>query len=229
MANRALVVDDDESIRKVLAKVLANNGLQAVLAEDGETALALIKNNPDSFQIILLDVMLGGNDGFSVLQSIRSQGILTPVIIISARSEDYNTLYGLGIGADDYIAKPFNPIVLGAKIQALIRRANIAQKDQNPLLTLGPFTFNTKTFRFYKNDQELFLSGKELSLIHLFMSHPKQVFSKEALYQEVWGNTVVDDNTIMVYINRLRSKIEDNVKEPRYLATVWGVGYVFSA
>ncbi|MGE4585331.1 MAG: response regulator transcription factor [Sphaerochaeta sp.] len=228
MTNRALVVDDDETIRKVLAKVLASNGLEATLAEDGETALTLISGNPDVFQIILLDVMLGANDGFSVLKAIRSQGILTPVIIISARNEDYNTLYGLGIGADDYIAKPFNPIVLGAKIQALIRRANLAQKEPNPIISLGPFMLNTKTLHFFKHDQELFLSGKELSLMQLFMSHPKQVFSKEALYQQVWGNTVVDDNTIMVYINRLRAKIEDNAKEPKYLVTVWGVGYVFS-
>ncbi len=228
MTNRALVVDDDETIRKVLVKVLANNGLEAVQAEDGESALALVSANPDAFAIILLDVMLGGSDGFSILQSLRSQGILTPVIIISARSEDYNTLYGLGIGADDYIAKPFNPIVLGAKIQALIRRANLAQKDQNPLITLGPFTLNTKTMHLYKHDQELYLSAKELALMQLFMTHPKQVFSKEALYQQVWGNTVVDDNSIMVYINRLRAKIEDNGKDPKYLVTVWGVGYVFS-
>jgi DNA-binding response OmpR family regulator len=81
---------------------------------------------------------------------------------------------------------------------------------------------------FFKNNEEVYLSGKELALVHLFMSHPKQVFTKEAIYQEVWGNTVVDDNTIMVYINRLRSKLEDNAKEPKYLVTVWGVGYVFS-
>lgn len=228
MVNCALVVDDDEAIRKVLAKVLASNGLETKLVEDGETALDLITNNPDAYQIILLDIMLGSSDGFSVLKAIRTQGILTPVIIISALDEDYNTLYGLGIGADDYIAKPFNPIVLGAKIQALIRRASFAQMKPNPIISLGPFMLNTKTMHFFKNNEEIFLSGKELSLVHLFMSHPKQVFTKEAIYQEVWGNTVVDDNTIMVYINRLRSKLEDNVKEPKYLVTVWGVGYVFS-
>lgn len=228
MINRALVVDDDESIRKVLAKVLINNGLEATMAENAEEALALVNANHDVFQIILLDVMLGEDDGFSVLKAIRSKGIQTPVIIISARNEDYNTLYGLGIGADDYIAKPFNPIVLGAKIQALIRRANLSVKEQNPIISLGPFMLNTKTLHFFKNDEEVYLSGKELSLVQLFMSNPKQVFSKEALYQEVWGNTVVDDNTIMVYINRLRQKIEDNAKEPKYLVTVWGVGYVFS-
>jgi DNA-binding response OmpR family regulator len=228
MVNCALVVDDDEAIQKVLAKVLASNGLETKLVKDGETALELITNNPDAYQIILLDIMLGSSDGFSVLKAIRTQGILTPVIIISALDEDYNTLYGLGIGADDYIAKPFNPIVLGAKIQALIRRASFAQKEPNPIISLGPFMLNTKTMHFFKNNEEVYLSGKELALVHLFMSHPKQVFTKEAIYQEVWGNTVVDDNTIMVYINRLRSKLEDNAKEPKYLVTVWGVGYVFS-
>lgn len=229
MTNRALVVDDDESIRKVLAKVLANNGLEAVLVADGETALAIVEADPDAFQIILLDIMLDGNDGFSVLKSLRSQGIQTPVIIISARSEDYNTLYGLGIGADDYVAKPFNPVVLGAKIQALIRRANLPPKEQSPIISVGPFSLNTQTLHFYKHGKEIFLSGKELQLMQLLMTHPKQVFSKEMLYQEVWSNTVVDDNTIMVYVNRLRAKIEDDSKDPQYLVTVWGVGYVFSA
>jgi DNA-binding response OmpR family regulator len=228
MTQHALIVDDDETIRKVLGKVLASNNLEPSYAEDAETALGMVLANPDAFQIILLDIMLGASDGFSVLKAIRSQGILIPVIIISARDEDYNILYGLGIGADDYIAKPFNPIVLGAKIQALIRRANLTSGDRNQIITLGPFMLNTKTLRFFKHDREIYLSGKELSLMQLFMSHPKQVFSKETLYREVWGNTVVDDNTIMVYVNRLRSKIEDNAREPKYLVTVWGVGYVFS-
>ncbi len=229
MSDHALIVDDDETIRKVLAKVLVSNGLEYSTAETGEKALELIINHSESFQIILLDVMLGSFDGFNILKQIRSKGIMTPVIIVSAKSEDYDELYGLGLGADDYVSKPFNPVVLGAKVKALIRRANIAnQQDQASHICAGPFKIDLQTSRFYKDGVEIFLSGKEMALMQLFIFHPGQVFSKEDLYQKVWGNAAVDDNAIMVYVNRLRAKIEDNAKNPKYLTTTWGVGYTFS-
>jgi len=228
MSERVLIVDDDEMVRKVLTKVMESNGLETATAESGDKALSLILGNPDAYQVILLDIMLGECDGFSVLKQIRAKGISTPLIIISAKNEDYDKLYGLGIGADDYVSKPFNPIVLGAKVKALIRRSNLSPSHQSPIITLGPFTINPQTFHFFKNQEEVFLSSKEFALMQLFITHPHQVFSKEDLYNQIWGNIVVDDNTIMVYINRLRIKIEDNPKAPKYLTTVWGVGYTFS-
>jgi DNA-binding response OmpR family regulator len=228
MADRALIVDDEEAIRKLLTKVVVSNGIEAETAKNGEDAFAKLSGNPDAYQVILLDVMMGGLDGFSLLKRIRAMNILTPVIIISSKTEDYDALYGLGLGADDYITKPFNPIVLGAKIQALLRRTRIASKEPSSLLTAGPFTMNTKTMHFYKDGQEVFLSSKEFILMQLFMEQPEQVFSKEALYKAVWEDMVVDDNTIMVYINRLRSKIEDNPKAPRSIVTVRGLGYTLS-
>jgi len=226
MPDKVLIVDDDTSIRKLLSKVITCNELVPVTVSSGEEAIKLVKDS--KFQLILLDIMLPGIDGFQVLKQIRYLGIKTPVIIISGKTDDYDALYGLDLGADNYIYKPFNPIVLGAKVKALIRRDKQAQDTQKTVTSLGPFTLDNKSMRFYKREEEIFLSAKELIIMKLFLEHPGQVFSKEALYEQVWGDTVVDENAIMVYINRLRNKIEENAKNPKYIQTIWGKGYTFS-
>ena len=178
--------------------------------------------------MILMDIMLGDMEGFDVIKKIRSQGISTPIMIASGRSEDYDSLYGLSIGADDYISKPFRPVVLGAKVKALIRRNKNLILSNSSMLEAGPFSYDSSTMRFYKNGQELLLSAKESSLLLLFMKHPQQVFTKDMIYEQVWGNTVaIDDNAIMVYINRLRSKIEENKQSPQHIITIRGLGYRF--
>ena len=226
MPDKVLIVDDDTSIRKLMSKVITCNDLIPVAVSNGEEAIKLLKNT--TFQLILLDIMLPGIDGFQVLKQIRYMGIKTPVIIISGKTEDYETLYGLDLGADNYIYKPFNPVILGAKIKALIRRDKQGQNTHGETTTLGPFTLDNKSMRFYKGDEEIFLSAKELILMKLFLEHPNQVFSREALYEQIRGDSVVDDNAIMVYINRLRNKIEENPKTPKYIQTIWGKGYTFS-
>ena len=226
MPDKVLIIDDDASIRKLMTKVISCNDLTPVTVSNGEEALKLLKET--TFQLVLLDIMLPGIDGFQVLKKIRYLGIKTPVIIISGKTEDYDTLYGLDLGADNYIHKPFNPIVLGAKIKALIRRDKQAHGIEDSSTTLGPFLLDNKSMRFYKDEEEIFLSAKELIIMKLFLEHPGQVFSKEALYEQAWGDSIVDDNAIMVYINRLRNKIEDNPKVPRYIQTIWGKGYTFS-
>jgi DNA-binding response OmpR family regulator len=226
MADKVLVVDDDEAIRKLLVKVLSCNGLEPHTALNGEEALREIRNN--EYQLVLLDIMMPGIDGFQVIQKIRKQGIEVPVMVISGRSEDYDALYGLDIGADDYIMKPFNPVILGAKAKALIRRNKLSDGTFPTDLRVGPFYFDGKMMRFYKDGKEILLSSKELQLMKLFMEYPNQVFSKEMLYEKIWGDIVVDDNAIMVYINHLRNKIEDNPKSPVYINTVWGLGYNFT-
>lgn len=224
---KALIVDDDESVRKVLGKVVSNNGIEPHYASDGSEALSLVLSSPADYQIILLDIMMGEPDGFSVLKQIRSHGVMVPVMIISSRIEDVDTLYGLRLGADDYITKPFNPVVLGAKIQALLRRSKMAAGGALDVIEEGSFKMDTRHKRFWLGGKEQFLSGKEFALMQLFMEHPHQVFSKNDLYQNVWGDIAVDDNTITVYINRLRAKIEQHPKDPVHLVTVWGVGYSF--
>lgn len=226
MADKILIVDDDPAICKLLEKVMRSNEMEPTTVNSGMDALSILKTH--TFDLILMDIMLGDMEGFEVIKRLRNQGITTPVIIISGRSEDYDSLYGLSLGADDYITKPFRPLVLGAKVKAMIRRNKNMILDSHDTLECGPFTYETSTMRFYKNGEELVLSSKEGALLLMFLKHPQQVFTKDMIYEHVWGNTVaVDDNAIMVYINRLRGKIEDNRQKPAHIVTVRGLGYRF--
>ena len=228
MNDKVLIVDDDPAICKLLEKVMHSNDLDTDVADCGVSALSLLARNSSSYALVLLDVMLGDMEGFEVIKQMRSQGIKTPVIIVSGRSEDYDSLYGLSIGADDYITKPFRPLVLGAKVKALIRRNKDLILNHSDVLECGPFSYHSSTMRFYRNGEELTLSARESAILLLFLRHPNQVFTKEMIYEQVWGNSViVDDNAIMVYINRLRSKIEDDKQKPRHIVTVRGLGYRF--
>ena len=219
-----LIVDDDEDVRKMLFKVVKSNGIDADTATSGEQALTLTAEK--HYDLILLDVNMGGMDGFEVVEAIRGRGLQTPIIIVSGRKEDYDTLYGLDIGADDYITKPFNPITLGAKIKALIRRSRSASPGSS-VISAGPFRYDTATLRFYKNGVEIPLSSKENAIMKLFIDNVNRVFSKDMLYDLIWGSAIIDENAIMVYINRLRQKIEEDPGDPKYIQTIRGLGYRF--
>lgn len=226
MSDKVLIVDDDPAVLKLLEKVMHSNDLETTVADSGLAALNCIKNH--TYDMILMDVMLGDMEGFEVIKKLRGQGIQTPVMIVSGRNEDYDSLYGLSLGADDYITKPFRPLVLGAKVKALIRRYKNQVLDSSDILECGPFSYNTSTMRFYNKGEEIVLSSKESSLMLLFLKHPGQVYTKEMIYEHVWGNSVaVDDNAIMVYINRLRGKIEEDRQKPAHILTVRGLGYRF--
>lgn len=225
MADTVLIVDDDEAVRTMLYKVIKSNGIEADTASSGERALELISQH--RYDLILLDVNMHGMDGFQVVQSLRQRDIRTPIIIVSGRHEDYDTLYGLDIGADDYVTKPFNPVVLGAKVKALIRRSRDCCSGANTVITAGPFRYDTGTLRFYKDSLEISLSSKENAMMKLFLDNVNRVFSKDMLYDLIWGEAIIDDNAIMVYINRLRQKIEENPSKPKYIQTVRGLGYRF--
>lgn len=226
MADKILIIDDDPSICRLLKKVMTSNGFESTVVSDGLSALRLLV--VQSFSVILLDVTMNGMDGFEVVERLRKSGINTPIMIVSGRNEDYDTLYGLSLGADDYITKPFNPVILGAKVKALMRRAKNNMSASGQTIIRGRFTYDTLTFRFYKDGGEILLSSKENSLMHLFMRRPDQIFTKDMIYEQVWGGSgVVDDNAIMVYMNRLRNKIEDNPQKPEYITTVRGLGYRF--
>ena len=223
MADTVLIVDDDKAVQTMLYKVIRSNGLAADMASGGQEALSLTENR--KYDLILLDINMHGMDGFEVIQRLRSRGIKTPIIIVSGRQEDYDTLYGLDIGADDYITKPFNPIVLGAKVKALIRRSK--GELGAAVIAAGPFRYNTSTLRFYKDDREILLSSKENSIMKLFIDNVNRIFSKDMIYDLVWGEAIIDENAIMVYINRLRQKIEEDPSHPAYIQTVRGLGYRF--
>lgn len=224
MADSVLIVDDDESVLTMLYKVIRSAGMDANTVSGGEQALELVRKRP--FDLILLDVNLRGMDGFQVIQELRGRGIKTPIIIVSGRKEDYDTLYGLDIGADDYITKPFNPVVLAAKVKALIRRSR-GGLGSDLVITAGPFQYHTSTLRFYKNGQEIVLSSRENAMMKLFLDNVNRIFPKDMLYELIWGETIVDENAIMVYINRLRQKIEEDPSNPKFIQTVRGLGYRF--
>ena len=225
MADTVLIVDDDEAVLTMLYKVIKSNGIEADTVSSGEAALEALGVKP--YDLILLDVNMHGMDGFQVVQSIRKRGLKTPIILVSGRKEDYDTLYGLDIGADDYVTKPFNPITLGAKVKALIRRSRDHLPGADTVISAGPFQYNTSTLRFYKNGEEIVLSSKENAMMKLFIDNVNRIFSKDMLYDLIWGEAIIDENSIMVYINRLRQKIEEDPSKPRSIQTVRGLGYRF--
>ena len=225
MADLVLIVYDDEAGRTTRYKVIKSDGLDAEMASSGEQALQMtVKTHYD---LILLDVNMHGMDGFSVVQRLRSRGTKKPIIIVSGRQEDYDTRYGLDIGADDYVTKPVNPIVRGAKVKALIRRSKGSLHGADAVTIAGPFRYNNTTLRFYKNGAEIVLSSKENAIMKLFMDNVNRIFPKEMIYNMIWGETIVDENAVMVYINRLRQKIEDDPSSPKFIQTVRGLGYRF--
>lgn len=220
-----LIVDDDPAVAAMLYKVVQGNGYQADVAESGEEAMEKMQRR--EYALLLLDINLKGMDGFEVIQQLRDMGRKTPIIVVSGRKEEYDTIYGLDIGADDYITKPFNPVTLGAKLKAMIRRSQGSLAEDDNTIAAGPFSYHSSTLRLFKNGEEITLTGKENAMMKLFLDNEHHIFSRDALYEMVWGGTLVDDNAVMVYINRLRQKIEDNPDKPRYIQTVRGVGYRF--
>ena len=220
-----LIVDDEAPARAMLTKVVRSIGLAAECAENTEKALSLLMEH--SFTLILMEVNLPGMDGFAAVETLRRQGIKTPLIIVSTRKEDFDVVYGLDIGADDYVIKPINPVTLGAKIKALIRRNRCGHAGNGQVITADPFVYNASTLRLLKHGVEIPLSSKENAMMKLFIDNVNRVFSKEKLYDLIWGEAVIDENAVMVYINRLRQKIEDTPSRPQFIQNVRGIGYRF--
>ena len=158
MMNRILIVDDDEAIVSVLQKIMKINGLETDAAQSGEKALSMLKEG--SYSLLLLDINMHGMDGFEVIRKLRESGVDIPIIVVSGRKDDYDALYGMDLGADDYVTKPFNPVLLGAKVKALLRRTSQTSADLSRQITVGPFSYNTSTLRFYKNGEEIIISRK---------------------------------------------------------------------
>ena len=221
MTPKALIVEDDESVRNTLEKVLTSSGISSVPTASGQEALDQLAK--ESFDIVLLDINLDGMDGFQVIHALRDEGNRIPVMVVSGRTEDVDMLYSLEIGADDYITKPFNPVTLAAKVKALIRRC----QTSTAAIEAGPFRFDNETLKLYKDGAEVPLSAKESAIMKLFLDNPNRVFSKSSLYDLIWGSANVDDSAIVVYINRLRNKIEDDPSRPRHIQTMRGLGYRF--
>jgi DNA-binding response OmpR family regulator len=222
-----LIVDDEESVRKVISRILENEGMLTFQAGGGAEALRLLQE--ESFDLIILDISMEGIDGFTVINQMRGLGLRTPVFVLSGLQGDHEKVLALGIGADDYITKPFSMPVLSAKVKACLRRTHVNGGAGPGVIRQGPLKYLTEEMRLFMDGEEIFLSGKEGFLIRYFLLNPGKVLTKEQIYCNVWNNQVVDDKTIMVYIHKLRAKIEKDPNRPVYLKTVWGVGYQFVA
>ena len=225
---KILIIEDDGDIAAIERDYLELNNFQVEIAGDGITGLELGLHG--TFDLILLDLMLPGMDGFAVCRRLREETDI-PILMVTARREDIDKIRGLGLGADDYIEKPFSPSVLVARVRAhLARYARLTggQQKADPELRAGGLRLNTATRRVYVNGQEVELKNREYELLHFLMLHPDMVFSREDLYEKIWGLDAMGDNaTVAVHINRIREKIEPDPSRPQYIQTVWGAGYRF--
>lgn len=222
---KILIVEDDTAIAAIERDYLEIDGFDVEIAPDGITGLE--RGLSGAFDLILLDLMLPGLDGFTVCRKLREQ-VDVPILMVTARQEDIDKIRGLGLGADDYIEKPFSPSVLAARVKAhLARYQRLAGPEKRKAeITLGGLRLNTETHRLYVDGREVELKNKEYELLLFFLLHIDAVFSRETLYERVWGMDAMGDNaTVAVHINRLREKIERDPSRPRYIETVWGAGY----
>ena len=229
MGKKILVVDDEKSIVDILVFNLFKEGYETVEAYDGTTGLELaLSENPD---LILLDLMLPGMDGFEVCRSLREQGCATPIIMLTAREEEANKVLGLELGADDYITKPFSVRELMARVKANIRRNDMQAVHTPTAAPVGKerITVDTKSMTIAKDGVTLELTQREYELVRVLYTNKGQVLSREALMEQVWNyeGYVGDVRAVDVAVRRLREKIEDDPAEPKFIVTRRGLGYTF--
>lgn len=220
--NKVLIVEDEKNIRSFLKINLQRNNFSILEAENGEAALDIITNT--DIDIVLLDVMLPGIDGFEVCRKIRKKKKDIGIIMLTAKGQDMDKIMGLEYGADDYIVKPFNPMELMLRIKAILRRINNYNDEKE--IQVGKFKIDTYSKIIMKENKILDLTPKEYLLMKLFLENPMKAFERDVLLDLIWGEDYFGDSKIIdVNIRRLRAKIEDNPSEPNYIETVWGVGY----
>ena len=225
MGETVLVVDDDATTRDVIVRYLEREGFEALEAEDGGRARAVIESADPS--LIILDLMLPGIDGLSVIRWMRSTG-WTPVIMLTALGEETDRIVGLELGADDYVTKPFSPRELVARVRSVLRRSGPAAPPVERLET-GDLVLDAAAREVRKGEAEVRLTAREFDLLWFLASHPRRVFSRDQIMSRVWGyDDGFDTGTVTVHVRRVREKIEDDPSEPRHLETVWGVGYRFT-
>ncbi|MGI6188715.1 MAG: response regulator transcription factor [Clostridiales bacterium] len=223
-----LVVDDEREIAELVRDYLEYEGFNVILAFDGQQALKLYqKHQPD---MAILDVMLPKLDGLEVCKTIRSKSSI-PILMLSAKKSDVDKILGLGLGADDYVTKPFSPKVLVARVMAHLRRyrqiSDLTKKGDR--LSFSNLVIDLGAYSVYVNDKPVALSSKEFEVLKFLAMHPNRVFTREEIFNNVWGyNEYGDINTVTVHISKIREKIEKDPACPVYIQTVWGVGYKFT-
>jgi DNA-binding response OmpR family regulator len=227
MNNRILLVEDDTSISEMVKSYLTKDGFIVTAAFDGEEGILKFLNN--DFDLIILDLMMPKLDGIETLKIIREKGSI-PILIMSAKDSDVDKAIGLGLGADDYIAKPFSMIEISARIKASIRRAtkysSSDKREETQIISIGKLVIDLSNFLVSKSGEALQLTSKEFDILKLFIQNPNRVFTKAQIYSSIWKDEYYgDENVINVHMRRLREKIEDNPSNPQYIKTLWGIGY----
>lgn len=227
---RILIIEDDDSIAELERDYLEANGFQTALCADGKAGCDMALTG--EYDLILLDVMLPGMDGFNICRSVREK-LDIPILLVTARKDDIDKIRGLGLGADDYIVKPFSPGELVARVHAHLarfERLTAAEKSSaHHTITIGSLKILPKEWRVYVNEEPVKLTTREFELLLFLASNPNIVFSKEILFDRIWGmDAMGDTSTVTVHINRIREKIEEDSTKPRYIETIWGAGYRFN-
>ncbi|RXI45806.1 DNA-binding response regulator [Clostridium tetani] len=220
-----LIVEDDKEINNLISKALIKEGFSVVQAFEGIEGYS--KYRKIDFSIIILDIMLPYLNGIEIMKKIREESVV-PIILISAKDEEYDRIIGLELGADDYIVKPFFVGELVARIKSQLRRYIDFHKNDEVISRIqkGDIILDLNNYCIYKNGEKIDLTAKEFGLLKLFFTNPNRVFTKMQIFENVWHEEYRgDDNTIMVNIRRLRNKIEDDPNNPEYILTVWGIGY----
>ncbi|HDR7455514.1 response regulator transcription factor [Bacillus cereus] len=226
---RILIADDDKEIRNLLKIYLERELYMVDTAINGEEALHLFNQN--NYNLVILDLMMPKIDGIEVCKKLRDKTNV-PILMLTAKDHEVDKILGLSIGADDYITKPFSIHEVIARVKALMRRflvlgSNNTAQEKTTLSFKG-LTINLNTYTVHTNKEEISLTGKELELLKFFTSNPGQVFTKTQLFRNVWDdNYIEDDNTVMVHIRKLRKKIEIDPSNPKFIQTIWGIGYKF--
>lgn len=226
MSKKILIIEDDSDIAAIEKDYLEISGYEVEISETGADGMSQALSG--DFDLIILDVMLPGMDGFEVCKSIRDK-IDIPIMMLTARKSDIDKIKGLGFGADDYIEKPFSPSVLVARVKSQLAQYERLKgtADTNKIM-LGNITLESDTHRVFVNEKEVVLPNKEFQLLEFLMTNANIVFSRETLYDRIWGmNSFGNTATVPVHINRLRDAIELDPAKPKHLITVWGVGYKF--
>ncbi|HDX9612125.1 TPA: response regulator transcription factor [Bacillus toyonensis] len=225
MSHHILLVEDDISIQEMVEKYLIKEGFQVTIASDGEEGVTAFFKG--SFELIILDIMMPKLDGLEVVRIVREKSAV-PILMMSAKDTDVDKAVGLGLGADDYICKPFSMIELAARVKAVIRRSTkySATEPKDETVQIGDLIIDPINFTVEKKGRQLKLTLKEFEILKLFVKNQNRVFTKAQIYTLVWNEEYYgDDNVINVHMRRLREKIESDPSNPEYIKTLWGIGY----
>ncbi len=229
---RILVCEDEDVIRDFVVINLKRAGYDVVDVNCGEAALEAFERENGNFDIALLDIMMPGIDGFTVCKTLRSKSSAIGIIMLSAKSQEMDKVSGLMLGADDYITKPFSPSELTARIDAIYRRVSmtVAKVDKEPTIESGPFVLNLKSRTVAKNGVPVELTQVEYQILEYFMNNQNTALDRSSILTHIWGeNYFGDDKIVDVNVRRIRMKIEDEPSNPRYIQTIWGFGYKWTA